>query len=84
MKRKLAEVFEVFCNKLLLRLVLNKLLLCLRWPRTHRGDVRVLSIVDAKERSKLQQQLRSHCSVAMNPCNKANLGLGGVIFPWFV
>lgn len=53
-------------------------------PRTHPSDVRVLPIVDTKESRKLQQQLGAHWGIAMNPCYKADLGLRGFHFPWFV
>lgn len=52
--------------------------------KTYPGDVWVLSIIDTKESSKLQQQFCAHWGIAMNPCYKADLGLRWFSFTWFV
>lgn len=52
--------------------------------KTHPGDVWVLSIIDTKESSKLQQQFCAHWGIAMNPCYKADLGLRWFSFHWIV
>lgn len=56
----------------------------MKGPETHPGNVWVLSIVDTKESSKLQQQLCAHWGIAMNPGYKADLGLRRFSVPWFV
>lgn len=53
-------------------------------PDAHLGDGWVLVIVDAQEGSELQQQLRAHGCIPMDPCHEADLWFRRLNFFWVV